>query len=703
MKDQTKKQKKLEDKMVDQLLTLNEDEIRTFRGNPLLKRAGEKVEMTKEHIREYKRCMEDPVYFAENYIKVVHVDRGLVPIELYDYQKKLLRAFQENRYNIVLSCRQSGKCVTGSTNVTVRNAKMYGEDVSFTMTMFDLYWSTRLKQNSLIAIYDEKFRDKAKLGDGWEVLTDTGWQPVYQIFRTIHYTVWTVTTENHTLRCADEHILFTEELAEVYVKDLTVGDVVMTESGPEAIVSIEEGDTAETMFDLEVYDDNHRYYTDGFLSHNTTTTVCFFLWYVLFHADKACAILANKGATARQIVGRIELAYINLPKWLQQGVCDWNKGSFGLENGSYVTSAATSSDSVRGSSFSMCMVDEVAFCQHWEPFWQSTFPTISSGSETKVILVSTFNGQNHFYEMWEDAINGRSDFHPTRVDWWDVPGRDEAWHQFQLRNMSEEDFAQEYGNEPLGSGFTLINSKGFTLLAESRQDPIQFTLNTKIYELPEPNHKYMLTCDCADTGVDYSTISVIDITQFPYKQVATYRNNTISHLMFPHAIIQLATKYNNAAVLVESNDVGKVILHILNYDMEYDNIVSTRNGMKTQLGQRTTAKSKTVGCARLKDMIESKQLLIRDKATIEEFKHFIVHGPSYAADDGFHDDMVMGLVVFAYFASTPRFRIEYDKNFIDEMNPTYEMEMMEALTPLPMFNGTRREDPLDGLPPGFLD
>ena len=185
--------KRKEDKLVNKLLTLNEDDIRTYQGNPLLKRAGEKVELTADHIKEYKRCMDDPIYFAENYIKIVHVDKGLIPIELYDYQKRIIKALQEYRYNIVLSCRQSGK---------------------------------------------------------------------------------------------------------------------------------------------------------------TTTMVCFILWYVMFHSDKACAILANKGATARQIVGRVELAFMNLPKWLQQGVTYWNMGSFGLENGSSVSSAATSSDSIRGSSFS---------------------------------------------------------------------------------------------------------------------------------------------------------------------------------------------------------------------------------------------------------------------------------------------------------------------------------------------------------------
>lgn len=365
----------------------------------------------------------------------------------------------------------------------------------------------------------------------------------------------------------------------------------------------------------------------------------------------------------------------------------------------YLTNGITSHNCV--------FIDEAAFIprNQWSEFFKSTYPTISSGKESRLIIVSTFNGQNHFYDMWEDAISERSLFHPTRVDWWDVPGRDEQWHQDQLRNMSEEDFAQEYGNEPLGSGLTLLSSRGFSIMEDTKQNPIQFTINTKIYELPIPKHRYMITCDCADTGVDYSTINVIDITEFPYKQVATYRDNKISHLMFPHAILHLALKYNNASVLVESNDVGKVILHILNYDMEYDFIISTKVGTKIQLGQRTTVKTKAVGCARLKDMIESKQLIIRDRATIEEFKHFIVNTSktSYEAEEGCHDDLVMGLVVFAFFANTAKFRMEYDKNFVDEMSETYENEMVESLTPLPMFNTTSDDNPLADLPPGFLD
>ena len=533
-KKELKQFKRKENQLVKELLTINENNIRTFKGNPLLKKADEKVEMTRAHVREFKKCMNDPVYFAERYIKIVHVDKGLIPIELYDYQKRILKALKEHRFNILLSCRQSGK---------------------------------------------------------------------------------------------------------------------------------------------------------------TTLVVCFLVWYVIFHADKACAVLANKGSTARQIVGRIELAYQNLPKFLQQGVVAWNMGSFSLENGSSICSASTTSDSVRGSSFSLIFLDEAAFIpeNHWIEFSRSVFPTISSGTETKVIMVSTFNGQNHFYNDWIAANSNSSSYYPSRVDWWDVPGRDENWKKEQLKNMSEEDFAQEYGNEALGSGNTLLSSRGFSILERTVREPIQFTLNTKIYEAPIYGHTYFMTCDCADTGIDYSTISVIDISEFPYKQVAIYRDNKVSHLQFPHIIFQMGMKYNKCAVLVESNDVGKVILHILNYDMEYDNIISTKIHSKLHLGQLTTAKTKSIGCARLKDMVESEQLIIPNKNTYDEFKHFAINsaGSSYEGIDGSHDDMVMGLVNFAYYASTPAFRMQYDKNFLDSMATQYEEDVLEALAPLPMFSGTQ--------------
>lgn len=539
--------KRKEDKLIQQLLTLNEAGIRTFKGNPLLKRAGEKVEMSRAHVREFRKCMKDPVYFAEKYIKIVHVDKGLIPIKLYEYQKRILNALKEHRFNIILSCRQSGK---------------------------------------------------------------------------------------------------------------------------------------------------------------TTLVVCFLVWYVIFHADKACAVLANKGATARQIVGRMELAYQNLPKFLQQGVSAWNMGSFSLENGSSICSASTTSDSVRGSSFSLIFLDEAAFIpeNHWTEFSRSVFPTISSGSETKVIMVSTFNGQNHFYNDWVAANSNQSSYYPSRVDWWDVPGRDENWKQEQLKNMTEEDFAQEYGNEALGSGNTLLSSKGFSIVERTIKEPIQFTLNTKIYEEPTYGHTYFMTCDCADTGADFSTISVIDITDFPYKQVAIYRDNKISHLQFPHVIFQMGIRYNKCAVLVESNDVGRVILHILNYDMEYDNLISTKIHTKIQLGQRTTTKTKAIGCARLKDMIETNKLIVVNRNTYEELKHFAVNnaGSSYEGADGSHDDMVMGLVNFAYYASTPKFRMEYDKNFLDSMSAQYEEDVLEALAPMPMFSGTQSNS-LNEYDPGFLE
>lgn len=532
------KQQKKEERLIDSL-------VKSYRGNSHLKTAGEKIELTPEHIKEYKKCMKDPVYFAERYIKIVHIDKGLIPIQLYDYQKKVIRNMHDNRFSIVLSSRQSGK---------------------------------------------------------------------------------------------------------------------------------------------------------------TVSAVCFLLWYVLFNESKRCAVLANKARTAQMIVARIELAYQNLPKWLQQGIVDWNKSSFSLENGSSIMSAASSSDSIRGESFSCLYQDEAAFVQNsvFVDFYRSTFPTISSGKESKYILVSTFNGQNHFYDIWEDAVAGRSLFVPTRIDWWEMPGRDDKWKEDMLKQMSEEDFAQEYGNEPLGTGNTLFNSRCFTILNETQEKPIYSTVETKIYREPVKGHRYIISVDPADVGTDYSVIQVIDVTSFPYEQVAIYRSNKIGHLALPHVILEMGLKYNKAKVVVESNDVGRVVLYILNFDMEYPDIVSTRTGPRMQLGVKTTSKSKAIGCARLKDFVESRKLLIHDKITIDESKHFVIKGNSYQAEEPHHDDCMMSLVIFSYYANLPQFLSEYDHNFSIEMRKEFEKDIEESLCPLPIF-ADRYNDIDDGFPPGFLD
>lgn len=333
-------------------------------------------------------------------------------------------------------------------------------------------------------------------------------------------------------------------------------------------------------------------------------------------------------------------------------------------------------------------IDECAFVSKnlWSKFWTSTWPTISSGKHSRFIIVSTPNGKNHFYDFWKGAIDGTNDYYPLEVNWWDVPGRDEQWKKDQLKTMSEEQFNVEYGNSFLASAGTLLNPDTLIRIRDDVKQPIQFTSNSKIYELPEQGRQYVATVDCADDGDDYSTISIIDITQYPFKQVAVYADNKISALSFPMVIEQFAKKYNEAFVLVESNNIGNTVLYILNYDIEYENVIRTVNKQgKLKIGQLTTGKTKSAGCSRLKDMLDTGKLIIQDMNTYSELGHFCKKGSSYEAETGYHDDMVMGLVNFAYYATTNDFRNLIDKNFADEYREEMEHTLEESLSPLPLF------------------
>ena len=332
----------------------------------------------------------------------------------------------------------------------------------------------------------------------------------------------------------------------------------------------------------------------------------------------------------------------------------------------------------------------------WDKFWTSTFPTISSGKNSKLIIVSTPQGRNHFYDFWKNAIDGKSDMCAMEVNWWDVPGRDEEWRKSILKTMTQEQFNVEYGNSFDASSDTLISPDMFGRLERNVQQPEHATKVMRIYEPPQEGRQYIATVDCADLGTDFSTISVIDITEFPWRQVAVYGDDSISHLSLPQIIVNVCTKYNMADVLVESNEIGNTVLYILNYDKEYENIIRTfdKTG-RALLGQKTTSKTKSVGCARFKDMVESEKLIIRDHKTFGELRHFCLSGTSYEAEQGFHDDYVMGLVNLAYYASTPQFKSKYESNFSDEFQKEYDEKIMEELMPLPLFSSRMGVDSED--------
>ena len=402
----------------------------------------------------------------------------------------------------------------------------------------------------------------------------------------------------------------------------------------------------------------------------STTCVSYLLHYAVFNDNVNIAILANKASTARDLLQRLQLAYENLPKWMQQGVLQWNRGSLELENGSKIIAASTSASAVRGGSYNIIFLDEFAFIPNHiaDDFFASTYPTISSGQSTKVIIVSTPRGMNHFYRKWHDSERGKNEYVPTDVHWSEVPGRDEKWKASTIANTSEQQFKVEFECEFLGSVDTLINASKLRNLVY--EDPIKKNKGLDIYEDPIPEHNYMITVDVArGIGNDYSAFVVVDITAFPYKVVAKYRNNEIKPMLFPSVIEPVAKAYNHAWILVEINDIGDQIANILHFDLEYDNILMCAqrgragqivgtgfSGKKSYLGIRMTAAVKKLGCSNLRTLIEDDKLLTNDYEIISEMTTFIQKSSTFMAEEGCNDDLVMCLVIFAWLVAQPYFK-----------------------------------------------
>ena len=505
-----------------------------YLGNPNLKSVGVPVEWTDESVTEFVKCSKNLRHFINNYVQIVHVDRGLVPFEMYDYQNDMIDKFEHNRFVICKMPRQTGK---------------------------------------------------------------------------------------------------------------------------------------------------------------STTIIAFLLHYVLFNENVNVAILANKGAVARELLSRLQLAYEHLPKWLQQGVVIWNKGNIELENGSKILASATSGSAVRGSSFNIIFLDEFAHVPSniAEQFFTSVYPTISSGESTKVLIVSTPLGMNMFYKMWADAQEKRNNYVPVEVHWSQVPGRDEKWKQETIKNTSEVQFTQEFECEFIGSTHTLINAAKLRTMVF--KTPIFSKNGLDVYEEPIKNALYCMVVDTAQgKDQDYSAISICDISQIPYRQVAKYRSNKISPMLYPDIIFQIGKKYNMAWILLEVNDVGAQVAETLHYDLEYENIIVAsmkgRAGQQIgggfskniQLGIRTSKQLKRIGCSALKEMIESDKLLISDFDTISELTTFAVKNNSYEAEEGSNDDLAMTLVIFSWLVQQRYFKdltdLDIRKKLADEQMRALEEDLL---------------------------
>ena len=503
---------------------------------------------------------------------------------------------------------------------------------------------------------------------------------------------------NPNLKRANTPINFTKEDVEEYLK--CKEDPVYFARNYVKIVSLDEGLVGFDMYDFQeklIRNFHEQRFNICKMPRQTgksTTCVAFLLHYAVFNGSVNIGILANKAATARELLGRLQTAYENLPKWMQQGIISWNKGSLELENGSKILAASTSASAVRGMSFNIIFLDEFAFVPNHiaEAFFSSVYPTITSGKSTKVIMVSTPHGMNHFYRYWHDAQRGKNEYTATEVHWSEVPGRDAAWKAQTIANTSEQQFKVEFECEFLGSVDTLISvSKLRNLVFE---DPIKNNgKGLVVYKEPEKEKNYIITVDTA-RGIDhdYSAFVVFDITNFPYKTVARYKNNEIKPMLFPSIILDMAKAYNEAYVLVEVNDIGEQVASILQYDLEYENMLmcsmrgragqivgSGFSGKKTQMGVRMTQAVKKTGCSNLKALIEEDKLFTNDYDIIAELTTFVQKKQSWEAEDGCHDDLAMCLVIFAWLVAQDYFREMTDndvrKRIYEEQKNQIEQDM----------------------------
>lgn len=519
-----------------------------------------------------------------------------------------------------------------------------------------------------------------------EVLTPNGYVDIHQVHKTKPLTEYTILLKNGmSLICADTHILIDENSNQIFAKD-SLNQKIQTKDGLSEVIEVVDNKRESNMYDISIDSDDHTYYTDGILSHNTTLATIIILHEVIFNSDKNFFILANKEATSKEVLERIKLAFMYLPDHIKPGVEIWDKTNIKFDNRSKVYAATTSSDSIRGKTGSI-YVDECGFITgnpSFSDFFNSTFPVLSSGKTSKAILTSTPNGLNHWYKMWNDAVHGESEFFPIEMKWDDIPGRDEEWKKKTIGTIGIESWLQEFEGEFMGSSNSLIPSS--VLKEIVIKEPIDIKEKVLYYEYPIVGHNYTMTVDTSrGKNLDYSVSMIFDTTTYPFRQVAIFRDNETSPLLYPNILAQLGYQYNEAHILVENNDMGEAVVNSLNYDLEYENIINEKTNKETSvdysLGVKTTKLTKQIGCANLKAMLEMHKLIVVDKETVFELSNFISKGNSYEADKGFHDDMVMCLVMMSWYAQTENFSEDMKYTVKEEMFANQIKRLEEELAP----------------------
>lgn len=436
-------------------------------------------------------------------------------------------------------------------------------------------------------------------------------------------------------------------------------------------------------------------------SGKTTTTAAFAIHQAIFIDNYSILIAANKARTAIDIMKRIREAFQFLPKWLQQGVIKWNEGSVEFENGSRIVAVPTTSDAARGFSYNMIVLDEFAFLPKniADEFFTSVIPTISSGETTKIAILSTPKGMNHFYKLWTETEKKQTNFKPLEIKWNDVPGRDAAFKKRMLESFGGDvtRWLQEFEADFIGTSNTLISPTTIKNLVFDK--PIgQTQVGVTIYEQPIPDHTYFMCVDTAEgKGLDYHAFTVMDITSIPFNVVARFRNNVLSELLLPDIIYQMAKIYNEAFVLIETRSLGASVSGQLFYELEYPNILAAeprgRNGLvltnfrDKNRGLSTSAQSRAIGCSRMKVLVESGQLLFKDFEIIEELSNFVLIRDKFQADEGYHDDLVMTMIMFSWASSTAFFKELTNVNIKDVFHDKLK-EIQDNLVPFGFIVGS---------------
>lgn len=519
---------------------------------------------------------------------------------------------------------------------------------------------------------------------------------------------------NPNLKAAGVQIGFTKDQLQEYIK--CAEDPVYFINNYCKIVTLDHGLQPFTLYPCQVnkvkviHENRKIILMEGRQQGKTTTSAAYILWYTIFQESKTVAILANKAPAAREVLYRYQLMYENLPMWMQQGVTTWNKGDIALENGSIVFTAATSASGIRGKSVNLLYVDETAIIPNniAEQFFTSVYPTISAGETTKILLSSTPLGYNHFWKFWNDAQNGRNGFVTLFIPYWEIPGRDEKWAEEQRKLLGDLKYNQEVLCNFLGSSLTLVNAD--TIAQLSPVPPIYSKDGLDVFEAPDKTHSYVIIADTAKgVGGDYSAFSVVDVTSVPYRMVAKYRDNQISPMLYPSIINKVGKEYNEAYIMLEINS-SEQVAHILHDEYEYENLVyvtrNAKNGQivsggfgagKTQFGVITDKKVKRIGCFNFKTLMEEKKLFVPDADTIAEISTFIERKNSYEADEGYHDDLVMTLVLFSWLTTNPYFK---ELSNVNLRQVIYEKRMQaieDELTPFGFINtGSEEEIEIDG-------